>query len=39
MTEGCVFSLCEECLELIDIAPGIDPVTQVLALMDVKPVI
>ncbi|HOP48173.1 MAG TPA: CoA-transferase [Desulfobacteraceae bacterium] len=38
ITERCVFSLCEEGLELIEIAPGIDLETQILALMDFKPV-
>ncbi|WP_428154370.1 acyl CoA:acetate/3-ketoacid CoA transferase [Desulfococcus sp.] len=38
VTERCVFSLCEEGLELIEIAPGIDLESQVLALMDFKPV-
>ena len=39
ITERCVFSLCAEGLELIEIAPGIDLETQVLALMDFTPII
>lgn len=39
ITERCVFSLSEEGLELIEIAPGIDLETQILALMDFKPII
>ena len=38
ITERCVFTLCEEGLELIEIAPGINLETQILALMDFKPV-
>jgi propionate CoA-transferase len=39
ITERCVFSLCGEGLELIEIAPGINLETQVLALMDFEPII
>ena len=38
ITERCVFALTPEGLELIEIAPGIDLQTQVLDLMDFKPV-
>jgi len=38
VTERCVFSLCEEGLELIEIAPGIDLETQILPLMGFKPI-
>ncbi|WP_054693453.1 acyl CoA:acetate/3-ketoacid CoA transferase [Desulfosarcina cetonica] len=38
ITERCVFSLCDEGLELIEIAPGIDLESQILALMDFKPI-
>jgi len=38
ITERCVFSLCEEGLELIEIAPGIDLETQILPLMGFKPI-
>ena len=38
ITERCVFSLCEDGIELIEIAAGIDLATQVLALMDFKPI-
>jgi len=37
VTERCVFSLCEEGLELIEIAPGIDLETQILPLMGFRP--
>ena len=39
VTERCVFSLCPEGLELIEIAPGIDLEKDILALMAFKPVI
>lgn len=39
ITERAVFKLCDEGIELIEIAPGIDLDKQVLALMDFKPVI
>jgi propionate CoA-transferase len=39
VTERCVFALCEEGIELIEVAPGIDIEKQILALMDFKPVI
>jgi propionate CoA-transferase len=38
ITERCVFSLCEQGLELIEIAPGIDLETQILPLMGFKPI-
>jgi propionate CoA-transferase len=38
ITERCIFSLCEEGLELIEIAPGIDLETQILPLMEFKPI-
>ena len=39
VTERCVFALGPEGLELIEIAPGIDPERQILALMGFNPVI
>lgn len=38
ITERCVFTLCEEGLELIEIAPGMDLETQILPLMGFKPI-
>ena len=38
ITERCVFSLCEEGLELIEIAPGVDLKTEILPLMGFKPI-
>jgi len=38
VTERCVFSLCAEGLELIEIAPGIDLEKDILSHMDFKPV-
>lgn len=39
VTERAVFRLCEEGVELIEIAPGIDLQTQVLNQMDFAPII
>jgi propionate CoA-transferase len=39
ITERCVFRLCQEGLELIEIAPGIDLQRDILAQMDFAPVI
>ncbi len=39
VTERAVFRLCPEGVELIEIAPGIDLQTQVLDLMDFRPII
>ncbi len=39
ITSRCVFSLCEEGLELIEIAPGIDLDTHIVAAMDFRPII
>jgi propionate CoA-transferase len=39
VTERCVFRLCAEGLELIEIAPGIDIERDILPFMDFKPVI
>ncbi|HAG74661.1 MAG TPA: acyl CoA:acetate/3-ketoacid CoA transferase, partial [Thauera sp.] len=38
VTERCVFRLCAEGLELIEIAPGVDLETDILAQMDFVPV-
>jgi propionate CoA-transferase len=39
VTERCVFRVCEQGLELIEIAPGIDIERDILPFMDFKPVI
>lgn len=39
ITERCVFRLTQEGVELIEVAPGIDVETQILPLMDFKPLI
>ena len=38
VTERAVFALQKEGLELVEVAPGIDPVTQVLDLMEFEPI-
>ena len=39
MTERCVFKLTSEGLELIEVAPGIDIVRDILALMGFRPIV
>ena len=39
VTERAVFKLCKEGVELIEVAPGIDLQTQVLDMMDFKPIL
>jgi len=39
ITERCVFSLTREGMELIEIAPGIDPEKDILPWMDFKPIV
>jgi propionate CoA-transferase len=39
VTERCVFSLCDDGLELIEIAPGVDLDRDILAKMDFAPII
>lgn len=39
ITERCVFSLCNEGLELIEIAPGVDLKKDILDLMDFEPIV
>lgn len=39
VTERAVFELCKEGVKLIEIAPGIDLHTQILDMMDFKPII
>jgi propionate CoA-transferase len=38
ITERCVFKLCDEGVELAEVAPGIDLEKDILALMDFKPI-
>jgi len=39
ITERCVFRLCDQGVELAEVAPGIDLEKDILALMDFKPII
>jgi propionate CoA-transferase len=39
ITERCVFKLCDQGVELAEVAPGIDLEKDILALMDFKPII